>query len=106
MENDTFTLNEYNDRLRFTFLGNVEAVIEQAKQAAEDKDVTVVGGPNIGQQLLMKGLVDELQIDIMPVLLGNGQRLFEHLEGLQIELKRTKLIETDQRTSMWFTVLK
>ncbi len=95
-----------NDRLHFTFLDNVEAAIEQAKQTAGDKDVTVVGGPNIGQQLLMKGLVDELQIDIMPVLLGAGQRLFDNLEGLELKLNKTHLIETEQRTSMWFTVQK
>lgn len=95
-----------NGRISFTFLDNVEAAIQQAKQAAGDKDVTVVGGPSVGQQLLKAGLVDELQIGIMPVLLGEGQRLFEHLEGMQIVLKKTRVVETGQRTDMWFTIEK
>ena len=93
-----------NDRIRFTFVDTPEAAIQKAKRAAGKKDVAVVGGPNVGQQLLKAGLVDELQIGIMPVLLGEGQRLFESLEGTQIRLKKTRLVETGQRTDIWFTV--
>jgi dihydrofolate reductase len=93
-------------RIRFTFVKTVETAIEQAKQAAGEKDVVVVGGPKVGAQLLKSGLVDELQIGIMPVLFGEGQRLFEHLESLQITLKKTGLVETGQRTDIWFTVQK
>jgi hypothetical protein len=50
--------------------------------------------------------VDELQIGIMPVLLGNGQRLFEYLEGMVIALQKTRHVETGQRTDIWFTVQK
>jgi riboflavin biosynthesis pyrimidine reductase len=60
----------------------------------------VVGGPNVGRQLLKAGLVDELQIGIMPSLLGEGQRLSEFLEGTQIILKKTRLVETGQRTDL------
>jgi dihydrofolate reductase len=51
-------------------------------------------------------LVDELQIGIMPVLLGKGQRLFEYLEGMQIVLQKTRLVETGRRTDVFFTVQK
>jgi len=95
-----------NGCISFTFVNTVEAAIEQAKQAAGDKDVTVVGGPNVGQQLLKAGLVDELQIGIMPILLGQGQRLFEHLEDMQIMLKKTRLVETGQRTDIYFSIQK
>jgi dihydrofolate reductase len=95
-----------NGRISFTFVDTVEAAIQQAKQAAGEKDVVVVGGPNIGQQLLKAGLVDELQIAIMPILLGEGQRLFERLESMQIMLTKTRLVETGQRTDIWFTVQK
>lgn len=61
---------------------------------------------DVGQQLLKAGLVDELQIGIMPILLGEGQRLFDHLEGMQLMLKKTRVVETDQRTDIWFTVQK
>jgi len=93
-----------NGRISFTFVDTVEAAIQQAKQAAGEKDVAVVGGPNVGRQLLKAGLMDELQIGIMPILLGEGQRLFEYLEGMQIRLKKTRLVETGQRTDIWFTV--
>ncbi|GGD60479.1 hypothetical protein GCM10010911_17970 [Paenibacillus nasutitermitis] len=90
-----------NSNISFTFVDTVEAAIQQAKQAAGEKEVTVVGGPNV-----KAGLVDELQIGIMPILLGKGQRHFEHLEDMQIMLKKTKIVETGQRTDIWFTVLK
>ena len=95
-----------NDRLRFTFVDSVESAVAQAIQVAGDKDVVVVGGPTVGRQLLQAGLVDELQIGIMPVLLGSGQRLFEHLEDLSITLDKTRVVETGQRTDIWFTVRK
>jgi dihydrofolate reductase len=92
-----------NGYITFTFGDTVEAAIEQAKQAAGERDVAVVGGPNVGQQLLKAGLVDELQIGIMPVLLGKGQRLFEYLEGTEIVLQKARLVETGQSTDIWFT---
>ena len=95
-----------NGRISFTFVDTVEAAIQQAKQAAGEKDVVVVGGRSVGQQLLKAGLVDELQVGIMPILLGEGQRLFEHLEGMPIMLKKTRLVETGRRTDLWVTVQK
>jgi dihydrofolate reductase len=95
-----------NGRMSFTFVDTAETAIQRAKQAAGERDVVVLGGPNVGQQLLKAGLVDELQIGIMPVLLGNGQRLFEYLEGMVIALQKTRLVETGQRTDIWFTVQK
>lgn len=70
------------------------------------KDVTDVDGPSVGLQLLKAGHVNELQIGMMPILLGKGQRLFEQLEGMLIMLKKTELVETGQRTDIWFTVQK
>lgn len=65
------------DHLTFTFVTTgLESAIEQAKRAAGDKDVTVVGGPNLIRQLLAAGLVDELHLDIAPLLLGNGTKFF------------------------------
>ena len=64
----------------------------------------MVGGSSLGRQLLKAGLVDESQIGIMPSLLGERQRLFQYLEGTQIILKRIRLVETGQRTDIWFTV--
>ena len=82
-----------NDKLKINFVTDgIESAIKQAKAAAVDKDVTVVGGASLEQQLIEAGLVDELQIDIMPVLFGNngGMRLFEHI-GKQVELETTQV---------------
>lgn len=62
----------------------------QAKAAAGHKDVTVVGGASTIQQCLGAGLADELHIDIMPVLLCGGLRLFEALGAEPIQLERRK----------------
>jgi dihydrofolate reductase len=62
----------------FTFVTDgVEAAVAQASAAAGDKDVLVSGGASVVQQCLAAGLVDELQLHISPVLLGDGVRLFE-----------------------------
>jgi dihydrofolate reductase len=83
-----------SDKLSFTFVTDgVESLIRQAKAAAGDKNVVVVGGANVIQQCLKAGLVDVLQIDLMPVLLGDGLRLFEHLETEQIRLEKIKVVE-------------
>jgi dihydrofolate reductase len=96
-----------NDRLTFTFVtAGVESVIKQAKRAAGDKDVTVVGGANLGQQLLKAGLVDEIHIDIMPVLLCEGLRMFEHLGTEPIELEKIGVTEESLRTSLRLRVVK
>ena len=95
-----------NGRIRFTFVDSAEAAVRQAKHAAGAKDVVVVGGPNVGRQLLNDGLVDELQIGVMPCLLGAGQRLFEYLDAMPILLEKTRLVETGQRTELWFSVQK
>ena len=58
------------------------------------------------QQLLRNGWVDELQIGIMPVLLGKGQRLFDGLEDVEIRLEKTRVQETDARTDIWFRIIK
>jgi dihydrofolate reductase len=96
-----------NERLRFNFVTDgVESAIQKAKAAAGNKDVTVIGGANIAQQCLKKGLLDEIQIGIVPVLLGEGLRLFEHLGSEPIELERIRVIESPTRTDLMFRVVK
>jgi dihydrofolate reductase len=97
-----------NGKLSFTFVTNgIENAIAQAKQAAGDKDVQVIGGANTIQQVLNLGLCDELQIDIMPVLLGNGKRLLENIDIDNIQLERIKVEETtSSRTTITFKVTK
>ena len=61
----------------FTFVSGVPEAVEQARKAAGDKDVHVMGGADVIRQALEAGLVDELTIIVAPVVLGGGKRLFE-----------------------------
>ncbi len=100
-------LPKQDEKLTFTFVTDgIESAIEKAKAAAGDKDVQVIGGANIAQQLINAGLVDELQIGIMPVLLGEGLRFFEHVATLPIELEKIKVLESSARTDLWFRVVR
>ena len=95
-----------NDKLTIRFVTDgVESAVRQAKAAAGDKDVVVLGA-STGQQVLKAGLVDELQIGIAPILLGKGLRFFEHLEELEIGLEKLRTIETRQQVEVWYKVLR
>ena len=91
----------------YTFLTDgIEAALERARAAAGDKNVGVWGGANIMKQYLKAGLLDEMQIHLIPVLLGNGVRLFEDLGPERIELRRISSIETPSATHFRFEVVK
>jgi dihydrofolate reductase len=96
-----------NDKLSITFVTDgMKRAIEKARTAAGDKNV-VVGGANVIQQCLKARLIDELQIDISPVLLGDGLRLFEQLENENIQLEKVKVVELPgDITEISFRVLK
>ena len=77
----------------FTFVtGGVESAVERAKAVAGGKDVGV-GGANVAQQAIKAGLVDEIGVDLVPVLLGGGVRFFDHLGSERIDLERTRVVE-------------
>ncbi len=90
----------------FTFVTDgVESAIRQAKKAAGSKDV-VVATASILQQCLNAGLMDEIQISLVPFLLGNGVRLFDHLQIKPIELQGTRVIEAPGVTHLSFRVVR
>ena len=80
----------------FTFVSEgIESALEQARAAAGDKDVAVGGGASVAQQYLKAGLLDEIHLHVVPVLLGDGVRLFEdHLAGGLGELECTRVLES------------
>jgi dihydrofolate reductase len=93
-----------NENLYFTFVTDgLESAVAQATAAAGDKAVTVVGGADLNRQLLAAGLVDELRIDVMPVLLGSGRRLFDDVAGTRLE--KLGVEEAGGRTSLSFRVV-
>lgn len=75
-----------------TYVDNVGDAMADAKRAAGDKDV-LVHGAGTAQLALAAGVLDELEIHLVPVLLGQGRRLFEDLDPEQIELERTRILE-------------
>jgi dihydrofolate reductase len=96
-----------NDNLTFTFVTDgIESAVAQAKAAAGERDVTIVGGASTIQQCLKAGLADELHVDLMPLILGGGLRLFEHLEDAQIKLEKLKVMESALRTHLKFRVVR
>ncbi len=90
----------------FTFVTDgIESAIRQAKQAAGDKNVAIATATTM-QQCLKAGLLDEINIDLVPVLLGSGVRLFEHLGIEPIELEVIKVVEAPGVTHLRYRVVK
>lgn len=74
------------------YVSNLESAVRAAKHAAGDKNV-LVHGASIAQRALTAGLLDELEIHLVPVLMGDGRRLFEHLGSDQRELERIRVLQ-------------
>jgi dihydrofolate reductase len=73
----------------FTFVTDgIESALEQAREAAGEQDVAVGGGAQIINEYLAAGLVDELEIHVVPILLGSGERLLEDVGDLKLEQLR------------------
>jgi dihydrofolate reductase len=89
----------------FTFVTDgVESAIRRAKEAAGEKNVSV-SSASIMQQCLKLGLLDEIHLDLVPMLLGSGVRLFGDL-AVPIALERTRVVEAPGVTHMFFRVIK
>lgn len=89
----------------FTFVTDgVRSAVEQAQQVAGDK-VIGVHGASVTQQCLAAGLMDEIQLHLVPVLLGSGTRLFDHLGG-QVALERTEVIDSPNATHLHYRVVR
>ena len=86
-----------------TYTADIRAAMTEAKRAAGDKNVLVHGAAT-AQLALAAGLLDELEIHLVPVLLGQGRRLFDNLAPEHIELVRTRVLEGDDVTHMHFRV--
>ena len=74
------------------YVSDLEAAVRDAKQAAGDKNV-LVHGASIAQRAITAGLLDELEIHMVPILFGDGRRLFEHLGTEQRELECIRVLE-------------
>ncbi len=91
----------------FTFVTDgIASAIRQAQAAAGKKHVYLLGGANVAQQCLRAGLLDEIHIHLVPVLLGAGIRLFDHLGTEPIELELVSGIEAPGVTHLRFRIVK
>jgi dihydrofolate reductase len=90
----------------FTFVTDgIEPALEQAQEAAGGKDVALGGGADIAQQYLAAGLIDEMQINVVPVLLGGGTRLLDNLAGADLKLEPIRVVETPDVTHLKYRVV-
>jgi dihydrofolate reductase len=88
----------------FTFVtGGIEAALAQAREVAGNKDVLVAGGATLAQQYLAAGLLDELQIHVVPLFLGDGVRLFDQIDPA-VDLELNRVIESPTVTHLRYRV--
>jgi dihydrofolate reductase len=84
--------------------GGIENAVELARGAAGDGDVSIGGGASTIQQTIAAGLLDQIQIHLVPILLGGGVRLFEGLDPERTELELTRVIDSPSVTHLRYRV--
>jgi dihydrofolate reductase len=72
----------------------IVSALAQAKKAAQGKDVAIAGGANVVQQYLKAGLLDEMEIHVVPLLLGGGARLFDNADGRQTAYESVRVVNS------------
>lgn len=82
----------------------IESALAQATAAAGDKDVSLAGGASVAQQYLAAGLLDEIEVSLVPVLLHGGERLFDNLDGADIELEQVRAVDAPGVTHIKYRV--
>ena len=88
-----------------TFVTTLDEALEKAQAAAGNKWVSV-SGADPAQQLLRAGKLDGIQVSVVPLLLGGGVRLFDHLGGEPIKLEQTRVIESEGVTHLRYRVVR
>jgi dihydrofolate reductase len=91
----------------FTFVTDgIESALEQARAAAGDREVHVAGGANVAQQYLAAGLLDELELHVVPILLGGGRRLFENVPADASSLKIDRVVASPTVTHVRYSATR
>ncbi len=88
-----------------TFTDDLDDAIDAAARAAGDGIVCILGA-NVAAQCLASGALDEVLVTIVPILLGDGIRLFERRGGAAVRLEQVSRSHTDVVTNLWFRVLQ
>lgn len=82
----------------------IESALAQAREAAGEKDVQISGGADVCNQCLAAGLVDEVQVNLAPILLGAGERLFAGV-GPDLKLEQLRAVDAPGVTHLFYRVL-
>jgi dihydrofolate reductase len=82
----------------------IEPALEQARRAAGDRDIRIGGGANAIQQYLAAGLVDRFELDVVPILLGAGERPLDHAGSPRLE--QVRVVEAPGVTHRAYRVLR
>jgi dihydrofolate reductase len=82
----------------------LEAALEAARAAADGRDVTVMGGARLGQAFLTAGLVDEVSLHVVPVLFGQGTRMFEGLPDAHVGLELLEAVPARRAVHLRYAV--
>jgi dihydrofolate reductase len=90
----------------FFVTDGIESALAQATEAAAGKDVSLAGGAKIAQQYLAAGLVDELELSVVPLLLGDGARLFDKLADAGAKLEQIRAIEAPGVTHLTYRAVR
>ncbi len=89
----------------FNFVtGGIEAAHEEARAVAADTDISIAGGASCARQYLAAGLIDEIDLQIAPLFLGDGERLFEGFEPGQLNLEVTRVLEAPGAAHIKYSV--
>lgn len=83
----------------------IESALRQAREAAGDKFVVVMGGADVGRQFLAAGLVDEIQIHLVPVLFGSGTPMFQPLDLGHLHLELVESVESPDAVHLRYRIL-
>ena len=83
----------------------IESALAQAKEAAGEKDVSLGGGATVAQQYLAAGLIDEIDLSLVPILLRGGARLFDNLGEADVELEQIRVVEAPGVTHVKYRVV-
>jgi dihydrofolate reductase len=91
----------------FTFVSDgISAALDRAREAARGGDVAVSGGAGAAKQYLAAGLIDEIEIHLVPVLLGAGVRLFDDPRLSNVELEQVGVIEAPGVTHITYQIVR
>lgn len=89
----------------FFVTDGIESALTQAKAAAGGKDVSLGGGADVAQQYLQEGLIDELTLNVVPVLLYDGTRLLENIADTEVELEPVRVVQAPSVVHLQYRVL-